>query len=180
MKKVLLMVMAAAMLVSCGASGEVSKQIIKKYMQPGKEMLDEPGTLRAWAVGVSDSEMTAKKKAMVSATSQLAQMLNSVVTSTVEDYCAELSDETKSVYKEFFSQKCTVVSEQMLAGIRPIFEKCEPADAEGKYRNYVVLEIPREEYMRKLFDVMGQSKEANKIDKQILGDIFLKKINAQK
>ena len=79
MRKVLLMIMTAAGLVSCGTSGKVAKETVKTYVQPGAELLNESGALRAWAVGVSDSQMAAKKKAMVSASSQLAQTLNSVI-----------------------------------------------------------------------------------------------------
>ena len=176
------MIMAAAMLVSCGASGEVAKKIVKKYVQPGKEMLDEPGTLRAWAVGVSDSEMTAKKKAVAAASSELAQMLNTAVTTTIEDYCVMLSEGEVAASKEFLSQKSTIVSKQLLVGVRQIFDQWEPKDAEGMHKNYVVLELSADEYIKHLLDSINQSPVASgvKVDEKLLKEIFVKKINSGK
>ena len=85
MKRIALMMLAALMLVSCGASKKVAKKPVQTYVQPGADLLNAPDVLRAWAMGISDSEMTAKKKAVVSASSQLAQMLNSAVTTTIDD-----------------------------------------------------------------------------------------------
>ena len=74
MKKIALMMLAAMLLVSCGASKKVATKPVATYIQPGADLLNAPNVLRAWAMGVSDSEMTAKKKAVVSASSQLAQI----------------------------------------------------------------------------------------------------------
>jgi hypothetical protein len=57
------MILSAILLVSCGSSGKVAQKPVKTYVQPGADLLDAPDVLRAWAVGVSNSEMTAKKKA---------------------------------------------------------------------------------------------------------------------
>ena len=92
MRRIVLMIVAAIALVSCGTSGKVAQKSVKTYVQPGSELLGAPNVLRAWAMGISDSEMTAKKKAMASATAELSRMLNSVVTTTIEDYCVSLSE----------------------------------------------------------------------------------------
>ena len=182
MRKVVLMIMAAAMLVSCGTSGKAAKETVKTYVQPGADLLNAPGVLRAWAVGVSDSQMAAKKKAMVSASSQLAQTLNSVVTTTIEDDCVKLSDADAAVSKEFLNKKCSSVSQQVLVGVRPIFEQWEPVDAEGKHKIYIVLELSGEEFIKKLLEAIGQSQGTSnvKIDEQLLGDIFNQKVNSGK
>ena len=86
-----LVLLACAALVSCGASKKAVKPV-STYVQPGYELLNAKNTLRAWAVGVSDSEMTAKKKAMTDASSQLAMILQKTVTTTVEQYCVSLSE----------------------------------------------------------------------------------------
>ena len=65
-KNLALILMACAALVSCGASKKAVKPV-ETYVQPGYELLNVKNTIRAWAVGVSDSEMTAKKKAMADA-----------------------------------------------------------------------------------------------------------------
>lgn len=178
MKRLVFMVLAAMLLISCGPAKKVAQKPVKTYVQPGSHLLNQPGVLRAWAVGVSDSEMTAKKKAFASASSQLAQMLNTAVKTTIEDYCVSLSAGEAAISKEYLSQKSSLVSEQMLVGVVPIFDEWEPKDAEGMYRNYVVLEISAQDFIKSLFESMAET-EATKatLDKDLLNELFLKAIN---
>ena len=181
MKRIVLMMLAAILLVSCGASKKVAQKPVETYVQPGSELLKARNVLRAWAVGISDSEMTAKKKALVSASSQLAQMLNSAVTTTIEDYCVSLSEGEMAKSKEYLSQKTTLVSEQVLQGARPIFDQWEPKDAQGMYRNYVVLELSGADFIKQLVEAMNDSQNATvKIDEKLLNELFLKTINEGK
>ena len=178
MKKFALMIMAALMLVSCGASKKVAQKQVATYVQPGSDLLDKKGVLRAWAMGISDSEMTAKKKALASASSQLAQMLNSAVQTTIDDYCVALSDGEVAKSKEYLNQKVSIVSKQVLNGVRPIFDQWEPKDKDGMYRNYVVLELSPEDFFKKLSEAMNENKGANvKIDENLLNELFVKAIS---
>ena len=178
MKRLALMVLAAMLLVSCGSSKKVAQKPVQTYVQPGSHLLNQPGVLRAWAMGTSDSEMTAKKKAVASASSQLAQMLNTAVKTTIEDYCVALSDGEAAISKEYLSQKTSLVSQQVLVGAVPIFDQWEPKDAEGMYRNYVVLEISAQDFIKSLFESMADA-EASKVavDKDLLNELFLKAVN---
>lgn len=181
MKRLAFMVLAAMLLVSCGASKKVAQKPVTTYVQPGAELLNQPGVLRAWAMGISDSEMTAKKKAVTSASSQLAQMLNSVVKTTIDDYCVSLSEGEVAKSKEYLSQKTSLVSNQVLTGARPIFDQWEPKDAEGMFRNYVVLELSAQDFIKKLFESMSDAKASDvKVDEALLNELFLKAINAGK
>lgn len=173
--------LAAMLLVSCGASKKVATKPVETYIQPGADLLNTPNVLRAWAMGISDSEMTAKKKAVVSASSQLAQMLNSAVKTTIDDYCVSLSEGEVAKSKEYLSQKTSLVSEQVLTGARPIFDQWEPKDEKGMYRNYVVLELSGEEFIKKLFEAMNDAQASNvKVDEKLLNELFLKAVNAGK
>ena len=176
------MMMAAVMLVSCGAPRKAAKKPVKTYVQPGADMLNAPDVLRAWAMGTSDSEMTAKKKAMASANAQLAGMLNTVVNTTIDDYCVVLSAGDVGESREYLSQKTNIVSKQVLIGARPVFEEWEAKDAEGMYRCYVVLEISGEEYVKKLLEAMNsvQGQSAKHIDQDLLHELFMKTINSGK
>jgi len=181
MKKIALMMLAAMLLVSCGASKKVATKPVATYIQPGADLLNAPNVLRAWAMGVSDSEMTAKKKAVVSASSQLAQMLNSAVKTTIDDYCVSLSEGEVAKSKEYLSHKTNLVSEQVLTGARPVFDQWEPKDEKGMYRNYVVLELSGEEFIKKLFEAMNDAQASNvKVDEKLLNELFLKAVNAGK
>lgn len=176
------MMLAAILLVSCGTSRKVAQKPVKTYVQPGHDLLDAPDVLRAWAVGTSDSEMTAKKKAVAAASSELARMLNSAVKTTIEDYCVSLTEGEVAASKEFLSQKCTIVSEQLLVGVRTIFDQWESADANGMHKNYVVLELSAEEFIKKLLDSIEQTQGPKKvnIDKQLLNELFIKQVNSGK
>ena len=55
MRKIALMMLAAMLLVSCGASKKVATKPVTTYIQPGADLLNAPNVLRAWAMGVSDS-----------------------------------------------------------------------------------------------------------------------------
>ena len=166
------------MLVSCGASKKVAQKPVETYVQPGSELLNARNVLRAWAVGISDSEMTAKKKALSSASSQLAQMLNSAVKTTIDDYCVSLSDGEVAKSKEYLNQKVSIVSVQVLNGARPIFDQWEPKDKDGMYRNYVVLELSPEDFFKKLSEAMNEKKASDvKIDENLLNELFIKAIS---
>ena len=185
MKKIFLMILAAIMLVSCGTAKQAGsgRKPGKTYAQPGTELLDAPDVLRAWAMGTSNSKTTARKKAVTSASAELSRMLNSVVAVTIDDYCVTLADGVKATAsKEYLSQKINVVSEQMLLGIRPIFDRCEGPDAEGMYHNYVVLELSAEEFIKRVIESLDGSQGAKKVDvdEKLLNDLFVKTVNAGK
>ena len=182
MKRLILIIMAAVMMVSCGTARQAGQKPVKTYVQPGADLLDAKDVLRAWAVGTSNSKTTAKKKAMTAASAELSRMLNSAVSVAIDDYCVALSDGATTASKEYLSQKINVVSEQMLVGARAIFDRWEGPDAEGMYRNYVVLELPAEEFMKKVAEALDGSQGVSKvkIDENLLNDLFLKTVNAGK
>lgn len=175
MKRIFLMIMAAVLMVSCGTARQAGQKPVKTYVQPGSDLLDAPDVLRAWAVGTSDSKTVARKKAMASASAELSRMLNSVVATTIDDYSVALTaNGTTTASKEYLSKKINVVSEQVLVGVRPIFDQWEGPDAEGMYRNYIVLELPAEEFIRKIAETVEG------VDPKLLSDIFVKAVNSAK
>ena len=52
---------------SCGSSKKVEKSPIKTFVMPCSQLVSSDGVLRAWAVGKSDNENTARKKAQTEA-----------------------------------------------------------------------------------------------------------------
>ena len=172
------------MLVSCGTAKHTGggTKPGKTYVQPGTDILDAPDVLRAWAMGTSDSRTTARKKAIASASAELSRLLNSAVAVTIDDYCVALADGASAVSKEYLSQKINVVSNQMLLGIRPIFDQCEGPDADGMYHNYIVLELSSEEFIKRIVESLDGSQGAGKvdIDEKLLNDLFVKTVNAGK
>ena len=175
------MVMTAMLLVSCGASKRVAQKPVPTYTLPGQELLNEPNVIRAWAVGVSTSEMTAKKKAMTSATSQLGQMLNSAVQTTIDSYRVALEgkDATKSM--DYVSKKITTVSNQVISGARIVFDKWGLKTDQDMFQNYIVLELTAEEFFKKFAESLADAELSGvKVDEQLLKDAFVKAVNAGK
>lgn len=179
-RNLFLIMLASFAIVSCGTARKAHKaepKDVVTYSQPGSHLLGKKNVLRAWAVGVSDSEMTAKKKAMVSASSQLAQMLEKVVNTTIENYCVSLDEGEVSKSKQFLSEKTKIVSSQLLTGAVPIFDQWEPKDAEGMYRNYVVVELVGSDFIKKLLEEMNQTSVT--VDEKLLNELFLNAINQE-
>lgn len=181
MKKLVLMVMAAVLLVSCGAGKNLAQKPVKTHTLPGQELLKEPDAIRAWAVGVSTSEMTAKKKAMTSAASQLAQMLNSTVKTAIDSYSVALEGQDAAKSMDYVSKKITTVSDQVISGARIIFDKWGPKTEEGMFQNYIVLELTAEDFFKKFAESIADAElSGEKVDEQLLKDAFSKAVNAGK
>lgn len=175
-KNLILLTLASLALVSCGAAKKAAKPgVVKTYEMPGTHLLGQPDVLRVLAVGVSDSEMTAKKKAMMAASSQMAQMLESVVTTTIENYCVSLQENEVLRSKQYFNEKTKVVSNQVLTGLVTIFDQWVPKDDEGMYRNYVVVELVGSEYIKRLLQAMEGAPVD--VDEDLLNELFLKAVN---
>lgn len=181
MNRIALLILAALMLTSCGASRKVVQKPVQTYVQPGSDLLKAPNTIRAWAMGQSDSEMIARKKAVASASSDLAMLLNSVVSSTTDSYCLEASHNDVTVIKDYFSEKTTIASKLALIGARVVYDHWEPKNQQGMYSCYVVLEITADDFMKTLMESMAdaQSKKV-KVDEELLREHLLKSINAGK
>lgn len=178
-RRIALLMVASIMLVSCGASRKVAKKPVETYVQPGSELVNVPDALRAWAMGISDSEMTARKKAMTAASAQLAQMLNSAVKNTVEEYCVTLSEGEQARSKEYLNSKTDIVSEKLLVGAKVIFDQWEPKDADGMYRNYIVLELSNDDFIKTLLESMKDAQSVDvKVDEDLLDRLFRKAVSA--
>ncbi|MGM9735652.1 MAG: hypothetical protein ACI3ZL_04500 [Candidatus Cryptobacteroides sp.] len=176
-----IILIASTAMVSCGTARKAVpvQKPVYTYVQPGSDLPAEKDVLRAWAMGVSDSEMTARKKAIATASAELAQMLQSAVKSTIEEYCVSLTEGEVARSKQFLSAKTEIVSKQVLTGVIPIFDQWEPKDAEGMYRNYIVLELRGNEYIKKLMEEIGKNNASGvRIDENLLNELFLKAINS--
>ena len=101
--------------------------------------------------------MTAKKKAMTSAASQLAQMLNSTVKTAIDSYSVALEGQDAAKSMDYVSKKITTVSDQVISGARIIFDKWGPKTEEGMFQNYIVLELTAEDFFKKFAESISLS-----------------------
>ena len=71
-----LIVAAFFLLSSCGSSKKIQeKSPISTYIMPGADLISGNGILRGWGSGRSDSEASARKKAQMAASAELAAIL---------------------------------------------------------------------------------------------------------
>ena len=181
MKRIILMIMASVMLVSCGTSGKVST---KTYVMPGAKLASTPtpNAIRAWGMGISDDPMTAQDKAQDAARRQLAKTLESIVTTTADQYCVMLTEGEIARSKQFLNQKTTVFANQKLRLAREIFNKWGRPDANGMHTCYIVLELAAQDYVNGVTNTIDRTQgEANvNIDTKVFEELLFKTINSGK
>ena len=184
MKKTVLIMLAVAALgmTGCKSSRQAvaePKSLIPTYDMPCAEMVSGEGMLRAWAMGRSDSEATARKKAQTNASAELAAMLKKTVESTTEDYTAALTEGLDAASKSFFSEKVKITVNKSLSGAVIVCDEWHKDAQTGMYTNYIVMELNGEELLSNLYkEVDGDV--ASQIDKALLRRLFLQHINAAK
>lgn len=166
---------------SCGTSKTTTRRLERDtYSQPGMELLEKnrKDMFRAWAVGKSNSEMTAKAKAQALAAEELASMVEKTVESTVENYSVTLSEGDIAKGKELMSKQFKITVNQVLKGAIPIYDKWGQKDENGLYSNYIVLELKGSEVVNKLYEDYKANKENTvTLNEELLNEIFMKEVN---
>ena len=164
---------------SCKSSKSTAKKSpVKTYVQPCSDLVQSDTIMRTWAMGRSDSETTARKKAMTMAYADLAGMLEKTVGSMVEEYSATLSEGTQAASKELLLQKTVTTSNRVVKGARIICDQWHKDEKTGQYANYIVMEINTDVYIRMLSDEM--KKAGKTVDEALLKELFIKHINKGK
>lgn len=164
---------------SCKSSKSTAKKSpVKTYVQPCSDLVQSDTIMRTWAMGRSDSETTARKKAMTMAYADLAGMLEKTVGSMVEEYSTTLSEGTQAASKELLLQKTITTSNRVVKGARIICDQWTKDEETGQYANYIVMEINTDTYIRMLSDEM--KKAGNAVDDALLKELFIKHINKGK
>lgn len=177
MKKFLFYVALACVALefsSCGSSKKVEKSPIKTFVMPCSDLVSGDGVLRAWATGKSDSEMSARKKAQIAASAELASMLERAVNATTEEYTSNLSEKASGGSKSLLIDKTKVAVSQSLKGAAIVCDRWEKDETNGQYTNYLVMELRGEEYLKALYDELSRNSVA--VDKELLEKVFMKQI----
>lgn len=161
---------------SCKSSKSTAKKSpIKTYIQPCSDLVQSDTIMRTWAMGRSDSETTARKKAMTMAYADLAGMLEKTVGSMVEEYSATLSEGKQGASKELLLQKTITTSNRVVKGAKIVCDQWANDEETGQYANYIVMEINPDIYIRMLSDEI--KKTGNTVDEALLKELFIKYIN---
>lgn len=179
MRKTVLFIMCAIAVILLGScrSSKKEKSPINTFVMPCSEHVSDNGVLRAWASGSSDNESTARKKALASASAELAAMLSKTVNSTTEDYSSALSEGENAMSKSFLNEKSKITVEKTLSGATIICDRWNKDD-NGQYTNYIVLELKGDEYLKALYEELSKSNTS--VNKDLLKELFMKNINENK
>lgn len=181
MKKLLLIALAASAVImivpGCGTARKtIGKSPVETFPMPGTDYLSGNGLIRAWGIGKSNSESVARKKAKLNASSELASTLESVVSSTLDNYVAALSENSTSEYRSLLVGKTSITAQQALSGAVIIYDRWEKDESTGEYTNYIVMELKGEQYINLLYKTLDTDLEFNK---DLFNNFFLESIDLQ-
>lgn len=160
MRKLIYTVFASVCMCSCGSSQKIEKSPVQTYVQPCSEM--PKSVLRTWAVGKSDSEATARKKAQAMAASQLATQMEQMIENLVDVKNVDVAGTSKDI----FAEKAKISVKKALKGTVITCDRWVKDEKTGVYANYIVMEIDRETYL-KILNVELEDKEL-KYDRTLL------------
>lgn len=134
-------------------SGCKSKQEIPKgevsFETPctGPEYFSKKGIIRASALGESQDQMMAKKKAQANSREQLAATLSVTIKSVVDNYYSSKAVENAEQAKTRFEGLTRQVVEQQLSGVATICEKFTKT-RENTFKCYIAQELNGEEVLK--------------------------------
>ncbi len=142
MKKILVCLLAACTMFSCGSKKEQVSSGDNEIVLPcsGEEYESDKTAFRAWGEGYATDLSIARDKALLRARTELATQMNATIKRVVDDYSSSyqtgLDEESKSRYQGL----TRMVVEQQLRGTREICKKAYNTK-EGKIRVIVVVEL---------------------------------------
>lgn len=158
----------AATMCSCSSR----KSPIKTFVMPCTDCVKSENSIRVWASGTSDSETSARKKAIVTASAELAERLSKTVETVTENYTSALNDGNEGKSKSFLSEKSKIAAKQVLEGASIICDEWVK-DENGQYTNYIVLELKGNDFIKALLKEVNNEQ---KIDEELLKTLFMKNI----
>ncbi len=177
MRRVCIALLLSATVLVSTAANKATRQAGKAvFTQPGMELVTKAknGNIRAWAVGVADSEMAARALAMKNATMEISESLRKTVESTTKGFLLVES----GVSKEMVSKEFLITASHQLNGVTQIYDSWAPKDENGMYRNYVVLELKGQELIDKLYNSYKKSNpNANAQSRERLQKSYMESVN---
>ncbi|MCE1198573.1 MAG: hypothetical protein LWW85_06355 [Marinilabiliales bacterium] len=145
-------VVVCTMLV-IGFTGCKSKKVVPKgeeaieFPCSGPEFFTKKGIIRATAMGESEDQMIAKKKAQANSREQLAATLSLTIKSVVDNYYSSRTVSNLEQAKTRFEGLTRQVVEQQLSGVATICEKFTKTK-QNTYKCYIAQEVNGEEIMK--------------------------------
>jgi len=123
-------------------------EVLVEVYCSGPEYFTNKEHFRSNAIGESLDQMTAKKKALSNARSQLAADLEVTMKVVGDNYVKSSEFNNKEEVTETFQENARTVVNQVLQGTRTICEK-QTKTVEGKYKTYIAIELSADELLNK-------------------------------
>ena len=174
MKKYTLFIILAIAAISFSSCSS-KRSPIKTFVMPCSECVKSKDAIRVWASGTSDNETTARKKAMATASAELASILSKTVNTITEQYTTALNEGGQGESKSLFNEKNIIEVKQVISGATIVCDEWTKNE-NGQYTNYIVLELKG----NKIVDAISNEVETTgaSANKELLNSLFEKNLQA--
>ena len=172
MKKYTLFIILAIAAISFSSCSS-KRSPIKTFVMPCSECVKSKDAIRVWASGTSDNETTARKKAMATASAELASILSKTVNTITEQYTTALNEGGQGESKSLFNEKNIIEVKQVISGATIVCDEWTKNE-NGQYTNYIVLELKG----NKIVDAISNEVETTgaSANKELLNSLFEKNL----
>lgn len=141
-KFILALCMTGAFITSCGSQKAATTGDVAVVVPcSGVEYQSSDDFLRASASGISTNMNVAKKKAMMSARTAIANDIESMMRSVSENYVNSYTSGEKDETNQRFNELTRQTVKKTLRGTRIVCDKLMKSP-DGTYKQYVCLEMP--------------------------------------
>ncbi|MCS6795170.1 MAG: hypothetical protein RMJ97_08300 [Raineya sp.] len=115
----------------------------------GPQYFTDKKTFRANAVGESQDQMTAKRKALSNCRDELARSINTRIKAVTDNYVNSREFNNKEEVEERYENLTREVIDQELPGTKTICEKLVKTP-QGTYKCYIAMELGSEELLESI------------------------------
>jgi hypothetical protein len=172
MKKYTLFIILAIAAISFSSCSS-KRSPIKTFVMPCSECVKSKDAIRVWASGTSDDETTAHKKAMATASAELASVLSKTVNTITEQYTTALNEGRQGQSKTLFNEKNIIEVNRVINGATIVCDEWTKSE-NGQYTNYIVLELKGNKIVEAIGNEVETARES--VDKELLNSLFQKNL----
>lgn len=169
-------ILTAMLAMGCSSKKQL-KTNVETFVMPCSDCLKAENAIRVWASGTSDSETTARKKAMTAASADLAAVLNMSIESTTEEYTSVLNEGKDGISKSYLEDQCKIVVKKTISGANVVCDEWTKSE-NGQFTNYIVLELDYDTYINDVIENINKNSE-NKLNRDLLLELFIKNIQKE-
>lgn len=133
-------------------------EIVQNLPCFGKEFFSTDKSFISSAIGESYDQITARKKALTNARSELATNINSTMKIVGDNYVKSSEYNNVEQVLEQFQELSRTVVDQKLTGIVITCETAVKSKSSGKYKYYLAVELGSEDIINNLAETLSNDK----------------------